>query len=99
MTLIIDGDKIFFRLFKEDKGDNAMVPGIKGTFKVDPSKKPKAFDITTSKREGDDGGQKILGIYELDGNELRIVYDFGTRPKGFKGSADFKTAVLAFKRK
>ena len=42
----------------------------KGTFKLDPSKKPKAIDFITT--EGPGKGTKALMLYELKGDELRL---------------------------
>src|SRR6516225_9902027 len=55
--LVFEGDT-----FALKKGDQV---GLKGTFKLDPSQKPKAIDLTITEggREGDKG--KVLhGIYE-----------------------------------
>jgi uncharacterized protein (TIGR03067 family) len=54
------------------------------TFTVDPAKKPKAIDMTGTM--GGDKGVKYLGIYELNGDDLKLcVGDDKTRPKVFDG--------------
>jgi uncharacterized protein (TIGR03067 family) len=59
----------------------------KATFKIDPDKKPKTIDITPEKEK-----DKVAGIYELKGDDLKICFGkpgeerptkFG--PKGVKG--------------
>src|SRR5262249_61842606 len=55
--------------FALKKGDEV---GLKGTFKLDPSKKPRAVDMTITEggREGEKG--KVLhGIYELGKGTLK----------------------------
>ena len=55
--------------FTVKKGDEVR---IKGTFKVDPSKKPKTIDMTvTEGGKDEDKGKEIHGIYELDGDTLK----------------------------
>ncbi len=88
------------------KGDNvtflADVEGAspKGSFKLDPSKKPKAIDIVFPAAPGDKQGQTVLGIYELDGDTLKLCYDpEGTkRPAEFKSKAGSKLILVVFKR-
>jgi uncharacterized protein (TIGR03067 family) len=41
-----------------------------GTYKLDPSKKPRTIDL--ERTSGPDKGKKQVGIYELTGNTLRI---------------------------
>ncbi len=44
-----------------------------GTFKVDPAKKPKTIDVTESPK-GDDKAKIFLGIYEIDGDTLKVCF-------------------------
>ena len=44
-----------------------------GTFKVDPSKKPKTIDVTFT--DGPQKGKKALGIYELEGDTYKVITD------------------------
>jgi uncharacterized protein (TIGR03067 family) len=48
-----------------------------GTFKIDPAKKPKAIDYTQTS-EGGNQGMTVLGIYEVQGDTLRVC----TTPPG-----------------
>src|SRR5262245_6923473 len=53
-------------------------------FMIDPAKQPKTIDLTGTM--GGDKGQKYLGIYEQDGDNLkRCVGDTKKRPKVFDG--------------
>ena len=44
-----------------------------GTFKVDPSKKPKTIDVTFT--DGPEKGKIALGIYELEGDTYKVITD------------------------
>ena len=54
-----------------------------GTQKIDPSKSPKSIDVTMS--EGPEKGAVMLGIYELDGDTLKVCFD----PEGKKRPTEF----------
>jgi uncharacterized protein (TIGR03067 family) len=41
-----------------------------GSIKADPSKKPKALDVTSL--DGPDKGKTYLAVYEVSGDDLRI---------------------------
>jgi uncharacterized protein (TIGR03067 family) len=74
MTLSFDADKLVFA-----QGDDKGPPT---TYKIDPSKKPKAIDIGTAK-----------GIYAMDGDRLKLKY-FKDKDKDDKRNvrpADFGT--------
>jgi uncharacterized protein (TIGR03067 family) len=68
-------------------------------FKLDPAKKPKTIDATPG------GGQfkdmKMLGIYEIKGDTLKMCYGLPgkERPKEFKSEGDSGTILLVLKRK
>src|SRR5580698_2703207 len=47
----------------------------KGTIKLNKTAKPKEIDITGT--EGPNKGKTILGIYEIDGDTMRVCYDLG----------------------
>jgi uncharacterized protein (TIGR03067 family) len=84
------------------KGD--MVTAVVGDktqeakFTLDPSKKPKEISLTM-KRDGQE--RTVHGIYELDGDTLKICHsekDDGPLPKEFSGKKDSKQALMVFKR-
>jgi len=85
-TLVYEGDKA--QAYEGGRLDN------KGVLKIDPSKIPKTYEYTPS--EGSIKGDTVLGIYEFDGDTLRICYVYGSsnkpRPTEFsigpKGDAD-----------
>jgi uncharacterized protein (TIGR03067 family) len=57
----------------------------RGTFTIDETKKPMTIDITVV--EGNDAGQKQVGVFELDGKTMRgKIGDVGltTRPTNFE---------------
>lgn len=69
------------------KGDHHDVKigddNLKGTHKVDPSKKPKNIDASDT--EGPFKGKTVLGIYELDGDNFEVCFaePGKDRPKEF----------------
>jgi len=66
LRLKIQGDKFTVT------GENADA-AFSGTFKVDPSKKPKTIDVTFS--DGPEKGKTTLGIYELEGDTYKACID------------------------
>jgi uncharacterized protein (TIGR03067 family) len=65
------------------KAVNAAGPGAKWPVKIDPEKSPKHIDI----------GPGNNGIYEIDGDEIRIVYS-GQRPANFDDKGKMNYTVL-----
>src|SRR5262249_43942677 len=78
MTVTFEGDK-----FTVKKGDEVIQAA---TQKLDPSKSPKAIDVTVT--EGLNKGAVMPGIYEIDGDTLKVCFD----PEGKKRPTEFKTA-------
>jgi uncharacterized protein (TIGR03067 family) len=70
----------------------------KGTLKLDASKKPKTVDIHIT--EGGDAGQTQLGIYELEGDTLKICFAQAgqERPTEFATKPESRTGLLIFQR-
>jgi uncharacterized protein (TIGR03067 family) len=72
------------QMFKISFKDDKLVLSIGGNniecdCKIDDKKKPRQIDVTV-------GGKSLAGIYELDGDKLRLcMSDNETRPKEFKG--------------
>ncbi len=60
-------DKDAFTLSRDDKS-------FKGTFKIDPSKKPREMDLAFVEG-GRFAGKTGLGIYELDGDTLKWCFN------------------------
>src|SRR5262245_4336801 len=63
-TLTIKGDKYVVKI-----GETT----IEGVYKLDPSLKPKAIDAIRT--NGDDKGKSLLGIFALDGDELKMCFN------------------------
>jgi uncharacterized protein (TIGR03067 family) len=65
-----DSDKPVGDVVKFDD-DKFIVPnGERSEYKLDPSKKPKQIDITPL--DGKEKGKTIRGVYELDGDKLKL---------------------------
>jgi len=81
------------------KGDEYTAPNIAATFKLDPSKSPKAIDI--SYKEGPAAGQTIKAIYKLEGDNLtmcRARAQGDERPVEFAAPSGSGRMLFAFKR-
>jgi uncharacterized protein (TIGR03067 family) len=71
-----------------------------GTYHLDASKKPRELDITLVD-EGPDKGKRKLGIYEIDGDRLRICLGpLGSdqRPKEFASRPGSGTVLEVWTR-
>ncbi len=77
LILVFEGDKHTVK-----KGDEVLQVGVQ---KLDPSKSPKAIDVTMT--EGPSKGAVMLGIYEIDGDTLKVCFD----PQGKKRPTEFKS--------
>jgi uncharacterized protein (TIGR03067 family) len=78
LVLTFEGDKHTVK-----KGDAVIQVG---TQKLDPSKSPKTIDVTMT--AGPNKGAIMLGIYEIDGDTLKVCFDF----QGIKRPTEFKSA-------
>lgn len=69
-----------------------------GTQKIDPSKSPKTIDVTML--SGPNKGAVMLGIYEFDGDTLKVCFDSQgkKRPTEFKSMAGSQNFVNVHKR-
>ena len=100
VSLEVDGMKIPQETIKNSKliiksKEFTMKENIatyKGTFSIDPSKKPKTIDIKFT--EGPEKGNTSLGIYEIDGDDLKLCLsvtakerptEFTAKPKSGHG--------------
>ena len=90
VTVTFAGDK-----YTVKKGSEVIQVG---TQKLDPSKSPKAIDVKVT--EGLNKGAVMLGIYEIDGDTLRVCFDEEgkKRPTEFKSPAGSQTFVNVHKR-
>ena len=77
MTVTFEGDKYSVKM-----GDRVVEAA---TLKLDPSRSPKTLDATVT--EGPNKGNVILGIYEIDGDTLKVCFD----PEGKKRPTEFKS--------
>src|SRR5262245_39737900 len=76
-TLTFEGDKHTVK-----NGDKVIQVG---TQTIDPSKSPKTIDVTMT--EGPNKGAVMLGIYEFDGDTLKVCFD----AQGKKRPTEFKS--------
>jgi uncharacterized protein (TIGR03067 family) len=84
----------------EINGEKYAAPNIAASFKLDPSKNPKAIDISYT--EGPAAGQTVKGIYKLDGDTFticRALAESGDRPKEFTAPSGSGRMLFEFKRK
>jgi uncharacterized protein (TIGR03067 family) len=70
----------------------------RGTSEIDPTKKPKAIDLTGT--EGDDKGKTVLGIYEIGDDERKVCYAKAgmERPDDFSAPAGSGRILAVLKR-
>ena len=85
------------------KGDETKVTVqgqlfMKAKFSLDPSKNPKTIDYAIN--DGPYAGQKMFGIYELDGDELKFCLSTPgkERPTGFGTKPDDGQTMTIWKR-
>lgn len=79
MALVIEGNK--YRQVTNGSVDES------GTIKIDPAKKPMAFDLNIL--EGDDAGKLQMGIIEITGDVAKGLLGTpgaGTRPADFNSN-------------
>lgn len=65
---------------------------------VDSKASPKTIDLEPLAKSGDRGNNKILAIYEVDGDRLRLCFQKNSAERPTKFEADDKTTVATFKR-
>jgi uncharacterized protein (TIGR03067 family) len=88
--LVVDGDKYTF-----------TVEGVseeQGTIKLDPSQKPRAIDVMIL--SGDDKGKSQHGLYEVEGDTLKLCFTppGRERPKELAGKEGTNATLFVFKR-
>jgi uncharacterized protein (TIGR03067 family) len=78
---------------------------LTGTYRLDPSKKPRAIDFEYEDVGAEPGAGRrrttVRGIYLLDGDTLKICKDMSgqQRPREFKTEPGSSKVVLVLKRK
>ena len=87
MKLTIAGDQVNFT-----KGKDAR----KSTYKLDPTQKPKTVDIVMI--DGPDKGKTLQGIYEINGDELKICLAILDKPRPKEFAAKPETILETWKR-
>jgi uncharacterized protein (TIGR03067 family) len=89
VVLEVKGDKYTFTNGKEL---------IKGTHKLDPSKKPKAIDAVRS--TGKDEGKTLEGIYELNDDTFKVCFAAPgkERPTEFSAEEGSGRRLIVMKR-
>lgn len=68
-----------------------------GTFRLDPAANPKAIDLTLSRPDGAE--ENVFGLYQLDGDTLRLCFGSGgdeQRPQEI--AATRSTPLVTFRR-
>jgi len=90
LKLVFTGDKLAF-----SKGNKAV---HEATYKVDPSQKPRTIDITHV--TGPQQGKTFRGIYELEGDQLKICWSGDGEKRSTEFAVKPKTtqALLTLKR-
>ena len=100
ISLEVDGMKIAEETIKDSrlviKGKEftmkEKIATYRGTFTIDPSKKPKTIDIKFT--AGPEKGNSSLGIYQLEGDDLKLCLtitakdrptEFAAKPKSGHG--------------
>jgi RNA polymerase sigma factor (sigma-70 family) len=99
LQLVIKGDA-----FTSSSGPDAG-EGLAGSFKLDATQSPKTIDLRAEVKivNGQQGKEtttlKLLGIYQLNGDELKICLQEKERPRDFsvKGATRYRELTL-FKR-
>ena len=78
--------------------ESTAVIGHRGTFLLDPAKKPKATDVVVT--EGPDKGKTFLGIYELSGDDYKVCFapSGKDRPKEFASTPASGHVLQVWKR-
>jgi uncharacterized protein (TIGR03067 family) len=75
---------------------------VKGTFKVNPAKKPKEIDMEVQESpNGKQDGKTAKGIYELEGDQLKWCTahpDKDSRPTEFASQPGSQRLFITFKR-
>ena len=91
----IESIRFTFKDRKLTVSRNGQTDAKQGEYKLDPTSKPKSIDLIEP-----GGGRNTLGIYELDGDTLKICLaerQNAVRPTEFKPDG-MRFSVVTFKR-
>jgi len=71
---------------------------VQGTIEINPTKKPKTIDVKPD--SGSNKGKTLLGIYELDGDNLKICLAAPgkERPTAFGTAPEIGQQLVVYKR-
>jgi uncharacterized protein (TIGR03067 family) len=97
VSLEVDGAKVPNETVKESKliikgkefTMKEKIATYKGTFSIDPGKKPNTIDIKFT--EGPEKGNTSLGIYELDGDDLKLCLSVTSKERPTEFTAKNKS--------
>ena len=98
---VTDKDKIKTRKLTT-KGDKYTLKvgdeSVQGTIEINPTKKPKTIDMKPD--SGSNKGKTLLGIYELDGDNLKtcLALPGKDRPADFATAAEDAQQLVVYKR-
>ena len=68
------------------------------SYKIRPEQSPKQVDLTARSNAGDVAKHVISGIYEIDGDTLRVCESDGRRPTKFSTRDGAKNRLLTYRR-
>jgi uncharacterized protein (TIGR03067 family) len=94
--VVIKGDQYIVEYPPSESGEEKVSVM---TFTVDANKKPKAIDFASTTDPG--GGKLSKGIYELEGDTLKICFNpekGGDRPTEFATKAGSRVRCITLKR-
>jgi uncharacterized protein (TIGR03067 family) len=107
VSMEVDGMKVpdddAMALFRSVKGDSYTVSRYrrirgKGTIRLDATKKPRAIDALPA--GATDKAQSLLGIYEFEGNKLKLCFARPgmARPTEFRSKEDSGHTLTIWQR-
>jgi uncharacterized protein (TIGR03067 family) len=90
---VFKGDKVTLLAETEEAA-------LKGSFKLDPKPKTKTIDMVFPPAPDSKKDQTVLGIYEFEGNKLKICYglDGVKRPTEFKSKPKSSHIMIVFEK-
>lgn len=98
-VLTFEGDKLQKQMMLPGTNDTVTIPG---TVKIDPTTAPKNIDFTLNNPGAPAHGKTTKGVYELNGDTLRLAWATGDkddRPKSVGTKAGDNIGVNIYMRK